>query len=534
MKYLRYLKYERMVMNMNYKVKLGTLVTSLVLSGYITTIPVAHATSYKISPPLITTSRFITSNVGSHEVSVRQGQNKIDLDVSVTKNATASEIQQLLDYNKNNVYNLTIRIPYGTYVLDQELRIYSNTTIIVSTGAKLMKNHQRGAMIANDMSKDNGGYSTTENITIDGGIWDSSMIAGYNKGTESFRFIHATNVTVKNATIRNVPDKSHLITFAGVKNGTIENCILFGYNGETLKEAIQLDIVHDNIIVPSMQSSSILYDDLPCDTIVIKDNLIYNFPRGIGSHTSVQGVFHTNITIENNRLHDISEAAIKVYNYTNTNIKNNIIDRAGVGILVYTTIANEEMNYLPALPSTKKQPLPKNYRIVIEGNTIKNMRQYLEGSTLTWGDGIRVIGSKARPLSNVSIRKNKLTKTARYGIFVEYSPNCYIGSNYITDTYRYAICVHNSNSGNLYWNQISKAGAKNSYYGGIGVSYTQNLKIYSNKINVTAKNGIYLNSTTRNCNVTWNKITGVAAAQAIYADTKDGHTVKNNTPKVKK
>ncbi|WP_312371999.1 right-handed parallel beta-helix repeat-containing protein [Lachnoclostridium sp.] len=519
---------------MKYKVKFGTLVTTLVLSGYITTIPVAHATSDKISSPLITTSRFITSNVGSHEVSVRQSQNKIDLNVTVSTNATALEIQQLLDYNKNNEYNLTIRIPYGTYVLDRELRIYSNTTIIASSGAKLMKNHQRGALLANDMSKDSGGYTTTENITIDGGIWDSSMIANYNKGTESFRFIHATNVTVKNATIRNVPDKSHLITFAGVKNGTIENCKLYGYNGKTLKEAIQLDIVHDSIIVPSMQSSSIVYDDLPCDTITIRKNEIYNFPRGIGSHTSVQGVFHSNITIENNRLHDLSEAAIKAYNYINTNIKNNTIDRAAVGILVYTTIENEELSYLPALPSTKKQPLPKNYRIVIEGNTIKNMRQYLSDSTLLWGDGIRIIGSKTRPLSNVSIKKNNITKTARYGIFVEYSPTCYIGSNYITDTYRYSICVHNSNSGYLYWNQISKAGAKGSYYGGIGVSHTQYLKIYKNTINVTAKNGIYLNSTVKNCNITWNKITGVAASQAIYANTKAGHTVSNNTPKVKK
>lgn len=519
---------------MKYNVKFGTLVTALALSGYITTIPVAHATSYNSTPPLMANSHFIASDFVTHEVSTKPIIRRIDLEVEVPANATAWDIQQLLDYNKEDDFNLTIRIPNGTYILESELRIYSNTTIIASAGAKLMKNHQRGALLANDMSKDNGGYNTTENITIDGGIWDSSMIAGYNKGTESFRFIHATNVTVKNATIRNVPDKSHLITFAGIKNGTIENCKLYGYNGKTLKEAIQLDIVHDNIIVPSMQSSSILYDDLPCDTIVIKDNLIYNFPRGIGSHTSVQGVFHTNITIESNRLHDISEAAIKAYNYKNTNIKNNIIDRAAVGILVYTTIANEEMNYLPALPNTKKQPLPKNYRIVIEGNTIKNMRQYLEGSTLTWGDGIRVIGSKARPLSNVSIKKNKLTKTARYGIFIEYSPTCYIGSNYITDTYRYAICVHNSNSGNLYWNQISKAGAKNSFYGGIGVSYTHNLKIYSNKINVTAKNGIYLNSTTRNCNVTWNKITGVSASVAIYADTKDGHKVSNNTPKVKK
>lgn len=518
---------------MKYKIKFNTLATALILSGYISTIPVAYATSDYTSTPLINPLPHISRDAISHKVSVRIGERKTNLEVTVPSNATAQEIQQLLDYNKENEYNLTIRIPNGTYILERELRIYSNTTIIASAGAKLMKNHQRGALLANDMSNDIGGYTTTENITIDGGIWDSSMIASYNKGTESFRLIHASNVTIKNATIRNVPDKSHLITLAGVKNGTIENCKLYGYNGTTLKEAIQLDIVHDSTIVPSMQSNFIIYDDLPCNTITIRNNEIYNYPRGIGSHTSVQGVFHSNITIENNTIHDLTEAAIKAYNYVNTYIKNNAIERAAVGVLVYTTFSNEASHYLPALSSTKKQPLPKNYRIVIEGNIIKNMRQYLSGSTLSWGDGIRIIGSKIRPLSNVSIKKNHITKTARYGIFVEYSPTCYIGSNYITDTKRYSICIGQSNSANLYWNQISKAGAKGSNYGGIGVSNTQKLKIYKNTIKVTAKNGIYLNSATKNCNVTWNKISGVTATQAIYANLKAGHTIKNNTPKVK-
>ena len=524
-----------MVIYMKYKVKFSTLSIVLVLSGFISNnnIPIAHATSYTTPASFQSTSYLLTNDV-STEVSIRLGAKRIDFDVTVPVNATAKEIQQILDYNKENGYNLTVRIPNGTYLLESELRIYSNTTIIASAGAKLMKNHQRGALLANDMSNDKGGYTTTENITINGGIWDSSKISSYNKGTESFRFIHASNVTIKNATIRNVPDKSHLITLAGVKNGTIENCKLYGYNGTTLKEAIQLDIVHNSTIVPSMQANSIVYDDLPCNTITIRNNEIYNYPRGISSHTSVQGVFHTNINIENNKLHDLTEAGIKAYNYVNTNIKNNTIERAAVGVLVYTSFSNEATNYLPALPSTKKQPLPKNYRIVIEGNTIKNMRQYQSVSTLSWGDGIRIIGSKARPLSNVSIKKNHITKTARYGIFVEYSPTCYIGSNYITDTYRYSICIDQSDSGNLYWNQISKAGAKGSHYGGIGVSNTKNLKIYKNTIKVTAKNGIYLNSTTKNCNITWNKISGVAATQAIYANLKAGHTVKNNTPKVKK
>ena len=156
-----------------------------------------------------------------------------DMVVSAKAGDTSAELQKLLDYNKDETYDLTVNIPAGSYDLRNELRIYSNTTIKADPNAKLNKNHQKGSIITNDLSKDKGGYTTSENITIIGGIWDSANISRLNSGTESFRFIHATNITIKDATICNVPQGSHLITFAGVKDSLIDNCTLYGYVGTT-------------------------------------------------------------------------------------------------------------------------------------------------------------------------------------------------------------------------------------------------------------------------------------------------------------
>lgn len=449
---------------------------------------------------------------------------------------TAAQLQALLDYNKNGDYKLTIKIPAGTYELTQELRIYSNTTIKADAGAILKKNHLKGAMIANDMSGDKGGYITSVNITIDGGTWDSSKIAKIKKGTESFRFIHASNVTIKNATICNVPESSHLITFAGVKNGTVENCKLFGYEGTRLKEAIHLDIVHDDVIVPSMQSKYIVYDDLACDGILLNNNEIYDYPRAIGTHTSVNGVFHKNITISNNNLHDIDEAAIKAYQYVNLTINNNKIKNAGLGILVYTYIENEDEHYLEALSTTKKEATPQDYKIKISSNTIEDIFLFKSGKTTLWGDGIRILGSNNRPLSGVTMSGNTIKNPKRYGIFVEEAPNCIVSNNEITMTTRNGIyLIQGCNNSSILRNTVTKAGEVGGTEGGIGILASKQVTISENIVSSSAKNGIFLYNQSESCTISKNTITDSGeSAIAVYHQSNDAIVTSNKIATYKK
>lgn len=441
--------------------------------------------------------------------------------VSALPGYTSTELQNLLDYNKEGRYKLTVYIPAGSYVLTKELRIYSNTTIMAEEDAHLFKNHQKGAFLANDVSKDQGGYTTSENITVSGGIWDSALIADKKKGTESFRFIHATNVKIQGAEICNVPGNSHLITFAGIKDGLIENCTLHGYVGTAPKEAIQLDIVHDNVVVPSNQSQYIKYDDLACDNILIQGNEIYDYPRAIGSHTSVKGVFHQNITITGNTLHDLTEAGIKAYNYKNLDISNNKIYKAGVGILAYTYISNEQNHYLAALSTTVTEPLPEDYNIRIADNTIWDIKKSTSTAVTSWGDGIRVIGNYQRPLAGLTITDNIIKSTARYAVFLEKAPSSTITGNTISNTADSGIyLINGSDNSTIDKNTLESQGKAGGNAGGIGLLGTSNTVISNNSITSAAKNGIYLYNNSSSCTISGNLIyTSGGNAIAMYSNS---------------
>ncbi|BCJ94482.1 hypothetical protein acsn021_20510 [Anaerocolumna cellulosilytica] len=453
-----------------------------------------------------------------------------DKSVYAVPDTTSTQLQELLDYNKYGGYDLTVYIPAGEYTLNKELRIYSNTTIIADKDAKLMKNHQKGAMIANDLSKDKGGYNTTKNITIDGGVWDSSRIATKGKGTESLRFIHATNVTIKNAVICNVPENSHLVTFAGVRNGTVDNCTLFGYKGSNFKEAIQIDIVHNNVVVPSMQSDVLKYDDLACDGITIKNSEIYNYPRAIGSHTSIKGVFHKNIKITGNNLHDIDEAAIKAYNYVNLEVSNNKISNVGIGVLAYTFITNQAQHYLPALKTTKKEPLPATYNIVIKNNQFYQMKQIDSKGAPLWGDAIRTIGIKSRPLTGVTITNNTINHADRYGMFLQGSPGCTISENTIRQTTNSGIyIIGGSDYSEVLNNNLTRTGAYGTEAGGIGLSTSKDVTIEDNMITSPGKSGIFLYSDSKSGTISNNSIQSAGVNAIALYDNSDEALITNNT-----
>lgn len=431
---------------------------------------------------------------------------------------TSLEIQKLLDNNKDGKYNLVVNIPEGEYILNKELRIFSNTSIRADKNALLLKNHQRGAMLANDLSKDTGGYNTTKNITISGGIWDSSPIASLNKGTESLRFIHATDVTVKGATVRNVPDGSHLITFAGVKNGIIKNCSLYGYGGRMLKEAIQLDIVHDKVIVPSMQEKHLVYDDLACDNILVTGCEIYDYSRAIGSHTSIKGVFHKNITIHNNQLHDLQDTALKAYNYINLTVSSNTIYNVNMGILAYTYIKNEDKHYLEALDTTIKEPHPDDYNIIIKNNTLYDIAETISTEVAAWGDAIHTIGSSSRPLTGVDIYNNRIKNVQRCGIFLEGTTGSKITNNSIYKTNNSGIyLIAGSHSAKITYNTLNKTGVLKESTGGLSLNNSNKASILYNNLSYSGKNGISLYNQSNNVKINNNAIVNTGEnAIALY------------------
>lgn len=372
-----------------------------------------------------------TEEVSEATESVEKTANLTAKSVTATAGCTAANLQKLLDTNAEGKYELTVNIPAGTYKLNRSLYVYPHTTIKADKAAKLVKQSGYGALIEVKLIADDGGYDGNSHITIDGGIWDSTPIMNATEGTETFRFIHSNTITVKNATLCNVPEGSHLIVFAGVQNATVTNCKFYGYQNwktaKTPKEAVQLDTAHSEVQVPTNQGDQITWDDLACDNITVTNCEFYNFSRGIGSHTAVAGRLHTNVTISNNQFHDLSDSAIRLYNYKDTVVSGNTINKVEEGILTYTYMENvDDSAYFSPLDGVVGE-LPTDYNIEISGNKITNVKD----TDNIWGDGIRVIGKDDRKLGGVRITGNTITTTSRYGIFATAAPNMTVSANNI-------------------------------------------------------------------------------------------------------
>lgn len=447
-------------------------------------------------------------------------------EVDAKKNCSAKALVDLLELNAEGKYQLTINIPAGTYKMDRSLYIYPNTTIKADPEAHFIRENEEGAMIETKLTKgangyDGSGYNGNYNITIDGGIWDSYKWMNKNQGQETFRFIHSQNIVVKNATLCNVPEGSHLIVLAGVKDVTITKCTFYGYgdNGDneiTPKEAVQLDTVHSVQEVPTGQTGDIVWDDLPCDNIKITNCKFRDFSRGIGSHTAVNGRFHTNVRIESNTFTKLSDSAIRLYNYKDTVVTKNKIDGTEEGILAYTYMEEAEENSFFQPNNKKVGTLPANYKITISNNEIKNIKD----TDKVWGDAIRVVGKKGRRLNGVTISGNKITTASRYGIFAT-TAKVKINGNTIASTTGHGILLEKEcNDSEIYSNNITK-----SKEGGIAAYDSDRVTIYSNKVSA-AKDGIYLLDSEK-CTVGKDSKTG----NEVTSSKENGITLSTNDKK---
>lgn len=378
---------------------------------------------------------------GISSTSVAKSGKSNTWEVSATPGCTTTQLQKLLDTNKEGG-KLTLRIPAGEYNLKKTLYVNPNTTILADSNARMIKTKRYGATLEARLVKDTGGYNGNHDIKIEGGIWEATaLMRQEEEGTETFRFIHCKNITIRNATLCNVPEGSHLLVFAGVENATVTNCKFYGYgnNGDKItkaKEAIQLDVVHSKAVVPTKQK--VKWDDLPCKKIKITKCEFYDFSRGVGSHTAVAGRFHSNIQIKDNSFHDLDDSAIRLYNYKDTTVSGNTIVSVESGIIVYTYMQSaDKQSYFKPL-NGKVGKLPSNYKITISNNVIRNAKDRED----VWGDGIRIIGKKDRPMKGVKITGNQIMDTSRYGIFATYAPSLNIGGkNIIQRTERNGILV---------------------------------------------------------------------------------------------
>lgn len=450
------------------------------------------------------------------------------LKVQIKKGATAENIQQALDQakeiKKNGYGSLVVTLSPGSYRLDSDLVIYSNTTL-QAEDCTLFKNHQKGPILRNYLYDKEAGTNYAHDIAVIGGIWNGGAGMAQQSGEETFRFIHAKRITVKELTIKNIV-AGHLLTLAGVEDAVVEKCTFSDFTTYgTGKEAVHLDLVHSSLMVPVVKSSEsrIVYDDAPCKKIKVRNCVFRNVPAGVGSHSSVRGVYQEDIEIEGNEFVNIETAAIRCYNYKDTTISENEITQAGIGIQIYTATTTSELeddnktSYHIPHKGVKKTPLPKqnDYHITITKNRIKDI---YKGAEKKYGNAIYIFGCKKRPIGHLVIQENIISNTKNTGIRLKYAPDATVEANMIENKkggyYRGGIDVVCSDYIKLKNNILSNSQM------GISINHSSKGTYQNNAILGATYHGIYVNETSMGNTISQNTIRNTKSAP-ICIEGKD-------------
>ena len=338
-----------------------------------------------------------------------------ELNVNGTdKKSDSKTINKILKYATLIDETINVIVPAGTYYISGPLTIYSDTNLTLEKGA-VIKRFQSAAgshMLISPVNSSVKGYNQCKNITITGGTWD-----GNTDGSKSANCIyigHAQNVTIRDTIIRN-NSGSHLIELAGVNNALIENVELYGYKmctasnytaSQADKEAIQLDYC-GSVSTPLMKP----HDSTPCKNITIRNCDIHDYMSGIGTHTSVSGVYSSNIKIENNKFTNITNACINLRNFKKVTINKNTASRFTTFIYANNSTGTVKNNTIKNKSFTKKTSsglraangitLSNSSNFTIQKNTIQNASS----------NGICVWDK-----SKATIKSNKIKKNGLYGI----------------------------------------------------------------------------------------------------------------------
>lgn len=201
-----------------------------------------------------------------------------------------------------------ITVPNGTYYIDKPLYIQSNTVLKLSKKAVIKRTSAcqgHNMLRTTDAGHDSdtfGKYELAHNITISGGTWDGGNIKKA-KSTSNLIYIgHSSDVTIKNTTIKNCYG-AHAIEMAGVKDSAIRNCKISGFRYDSTgftSEAIQIDICYKSS-KDGYWAPGFIADKTTSKNIVIENNTITDYPRGIGVHHQLKGHQVSNILIRNNK-----------------------------------------------------------------------------------------------------------------------------------------------------------------------------------------------------------------------------------------
>lgn len=430
-------------------------------------------------------------------------------------------LQQILNQAVGATKEVTIYVPDGTYYIDKPLRIYSNTHLILSDNATIYRMDEmidRG-MIHNADQDGNmdviGGYDMSENITMEGGIWDGGNVEKATQGSDIIRFDHAKNITVKNCIVKNTYD-CHLIELVGIKNGTVSGCTLTGFRYKKghekdwtcAREAIQLETAwtnneKDKSDISSLWAKGSVVDGTSCQNVTVIKNKVVDFPCGIGQHHYTasgkyrdKGIIITQNTITISAKWKYCKTAITCGGINDITISDNVV-KGPYRFSVHVVEADDVSIKNNKLSGTSMNAIMVDSGSVttIANNTISEIGKH----------GISVGGGKV-----TRIEKNTVKKVKIDGISVDDGTVKLISSNAFQNISKHGISITG---------------------GVIGSGKKQSLGILNNKISTCKANGITVSGKSKVSAIHGNKVTGVKNNGISVTDKARVYWITGNTIK---
>ena len=387
-------------------------------------------------------------------------------------------IQSALDHIQSNSGG-TLFFPDGVYKVHNTLEVFQGTKMLLSHRAVIERGSAYSPMFLNGRRDDQYTlYNGQGNILIEGGTIDGG--GNINSRASEIMFAHARNITIKEINFINNYD-SHSIEINSIYGVKIVNCTFSQYSGERLTEAIQIDLMISSDAFPHMG----IYDNTPCQDVLVQGCSFLSTSRGVGTHSAVTGFPATNIRIIGNHFENLEGQAVRGFDWNDVVVSGNTMINCGEGVEIRSTqqdscgwtVANNIINGSHRLGHAISVTEDNGYsahnvtivgnscdgnngntfyfrnatKMNITGNTLSNgnassmwftgevNRITINGNTIDQTKSGRGISFEGGAMSRISITNNTVDTTASFGIALYKINHGIIAKNYVRNTGNFGI-----------------------------------------------------------------------------------------------
>lgn len=341
-------------------------------------------------------------------------------------------------------------VPPGTYALSASpIKVLtSSLELRLAKGAEIKRtNSSLHTMLQNwDVTPGYTNYSGPGNIQVRGGTWNANgnTLASY---VTAMIFTHAENITVENATVRDVRDL-HAVDFNSCSKAIARDCIFEGFTAGLGDAYWANAAVNISIDTASPASSN---DVLVSGNIVRTYGALDSFGRLAATNSVVNNVPQWNIRCVNNTAYHTGEFVFFFQNCANLTIANNQMFACNGGVSVTlpatdslsasltnaihnTNISNNQMYYggISYSPITVRS---NHIEVISSGATAQALRNVNISNNALWDIDNTVAAIKVWNVQTTSITGNKIysTPSSCRGIDVEDGNYVVIAHNALRD-----------------------------------------------------------------------------------------------------